>query len=75
MKKHYQLFRNTLRIKSKNDYFVCLYPKDNTIAESHFVHFKDEYISPNMTSHVLKVHWEDLGKRMRKPFKEKFFDF
>lgn len=75
MKKHYQLFRNTLRINSENDYFVCLYPEENTIAESHFVHFKDEYISPNMASHVLKVHWEDLGTRMSKPFKEKFFDF
>ena len=75
MRKHYQLFRNTLRVRNQNDYVVFLYPKANTIAEYQFKHFKEEFISKEMTAHVLGVHWEDLKASMRQRFREKFFGF
>lgn len=75
MRKHYQLFRNTLRVRNENDYVVFLYPKANTIAEYQFRHFKEEFISKEMTSHVLGVHWEDLTASMSQRFREKFFGF
>lgn len=75
MRKHYQLFRNTLRVNGENDFFVCLYPKENTIAESHFVDFKEKYIDPQMASHVLNVYWEDLGNSMSDRFREKYFRY
>lgn len=75
MRKHYQLFRNSLRVRNENDYVVFLYPKANTIAEYQFKHFKEEFISKEMTAHVLGVHWEDLTASMSQRFREKFFGF
>lgn len=75
MRKHYQLFRNTLRVRNENDYVVFLYPKANTIAEYQFKHFKEEFISKEMTAHVSGVHWEDLTASMSQRFREKFFGF
>jgi len=75
MRKHYQLFRNILRVKNENDYVVFLYPKANTIADYQFIHFKEEFISKEMSSHVLGVHWEDLTASMNRRFREKYFGF
>ena len=74
MKKHYQLFRNALRV-NENDYAICLYPKANTITDSQSENFKNEFISVEMSSHVLNVHWEDLKEHMNELFKEKFFEY
>ena len=73
MKEYYQLFRNALRVNSENDYVICLYPEANTITESQFDNFKGKYISAEMSSHVLKVHWEDLTNHMNERFRKKFF--
>lgn len=75
MKKYYQLFRNTLRVKGENDFFVCLYPKENSIAESHFVDFREKYVEPQMASHILNVHWEDLEDSMNDRFRDKYFGY
>ena len=75
MRKNYQLFRNILRVNSNNDYVVFLYPKANSIAESQFNKFKEKYISKQMSSHVLKAHWENFKQLMSPRFREKFFEY
>lgn len=75
MRKNYQLFRNSLRVNGNNDYVVFLYPSANPITESQFNHFKEEYILPEKSAHVLKVHWDDLEGLMSERFRDKFFRF
>ena len=75
MRKYYQLFRNTIRVQSENDYVMFLYPEANTIAEHQFEKFKEEYVSKDMYAHVLNVHWEDLKDKMSNNFRDKFFEY
>lgn len=73
---NYQLFRNALRVtktQGSSEYSIFLYPKANTLAEEHFVEFKNTYISGAYSDHVIGIHWEDCDKFMSSFFKDKFF--
>lgn len=74
--KHYQLFRNVLRVtreNGKNEFSIFVFPSRNTTCEKHFDQFKKEFISGQLADHVVAIHWEDCVRYMSHQFKEKFF--
>ena len=73
MRKHYQLFRNTLQIQSPSDYVVFLFPEANSIAKKEFNDFRKQYLSLDGCQNVKGVFWEDLESVMSNRFKDKFF--
>lgn len=73
MRKHYQLFRNTLQIQSPSDYVVFLFPEENSIAKKQFNDFKEQYLSSSGCQNVKGVYWESLIPLMSNLFKDKFF--
>lgn len=66
-----------LRIPPKQngtkEYSVFLYPQGNTIAEKHFNEFVAEFISGELASHVIGIHWEEFAEYMSETFKNKYF--
>lgn len=74
--KYYQLFRNVLRVTKQDgikEYSIFLYPQENTIAEKHFDEFVTEFISGDLASHVVRIHWEECAEYMSETFKNKYF--
>jgi hypothetical protein len=71
--KYYQLFRNVIRIKSKNQYAVFIFPEENTKCESEF----KEFIQFCNTENVIKIYWRELLDKTTKAtgFDDKYFSF
>lgn len=75
-RKYYQLFRNVLRVTNENgsnEYSVFIFPKANKATVKQFNEFKQQYISDEMSSHVLCLYWEELVDYMSEKFRNKFF--
>lgn len=69
--RHYQLFRNVLRVDGRNRYSIFLYPGNNEKTESQYSEFAQKYLKD--TDHVKSVHWEDVEEFMTENFRSKFF--
>ena len=75
MRRYYQLFRNTLRVKKDSDYVVFLFPEQNTIVKSQFEQFRDTFLSKRGCQNVKCIYWENLVELMSARFKEKYFGY
>lgn len=73
-RKHYQLFRNVLRVICKNKYVVFIYPKDNSIVHKQYENFVKEYISDDYKEQVRGIDWEYLIDD-NSEFKKKYFGY
>ena len=76
MENYYQLFRNALSVKGKNDYVFFICPQESESLKNQYNDFIGKYMTDYGTKHVLFVTWEDLIKHARKKFEDKkdFFD-
>ena len=69
--KHYQLYRNTVRITDKNKYVVLLYPEANKKANSEASEFcgkiKEEY-----KDNILCLYWENIVEKDSELYRKYF---
>lgn len=61
MEQHFQLFRNAIRAKDKNNYVLYICPKDREDLEESFNCFKSKYLNKNI-DRIKYVYWENLIK-------------
>lgn len=58
--KDFQLFRNSLRIRSEKQFSIFVYPKANHTVDMQFEAFKSDFVK--MDVNIQKWYWEDLLK-------------
>ena len=56
----YQLYRNSIRLTSKNQFLVLLYPAKNSRAESEADLFIKKNINDDYKDNIKCIHWEDI---------------